>query len=93
MPFSSFTQDRDAFRPTQDSKYEPPCLGSYTFASAKRKNMNKNEESMVRKGRPGKKESNNNYSLELLIQQQLLLAPGENRLHRDEPILTTTPGH
>ena len=55
MPFSSFTQNRDAFRPTQDSKYEPPRLGYYSVASAKRKKMNKNEESMVKKGDRGKK--------------------------------------
>ncbi|MEC8463927.1 MAG: hypothetical protein VXZ25_12135, partial [Pseudomonadota bacterium] len=61
-------------------------------AKAKRKILNKNDESMVRKRRLAESESNNNYSLELLI-QQLLLTPGDNRLVRDEPILNTTPGH
>ena len=53
MPFSSFTQDRDAFRPTQDSKYERPLLGYHTFAEAKHKKLTKHEESMVKSGDRG----------------------------------------
>ena len=70
VPFSSFTQDRHAFRPTQDSKYERHCYDSCSFASAKRSKMSKNNESMVRNGRLPEFQSNNNYSLEVLIQQQ-----------------------
>ena len=90
MPFSSFTQDRDAFRPTQGSKYERPCLGYRTFASAKRKILSKSDESPMRNGRLAESESNNHYSLVYLFNYS---AGGVHRLARDEPILNTTPGH
>ena len=70
VPFSCFTQDRHAVRPAQDSKYEPLRYESYSFADAKRSKMDKSLESMVRNGRLPELESNNNYSLEVLIQQQ-----------------------
>ena len=67
VPFSCFTQDRHAFRPAQDSEYERLHYESWSFASAKRSKMDKSLESMVRNGRLSTRESNNNYSLELLI--------------------------